>query len=79
MLDEKKYIGLALTAVFERVPEGYTGFVQEIPGVNTQGETLDDARAGLRDALETFLESMREISDDEIDGKEIVKEQIRLA
>ena len=31
---------IQLTAVFRKVPEGYTGFVEEIPGTNTQGDTL---------------------------------------
>ena len=39
---------LKLTAVFEQVPEGYIGYVEELPGANTQADTLDEARAGLR-------------------------------
>ena len=35
---------LQLTAVFRKVPEGYVGFVEELPGANTQGATLDEAR-----------------------------------
>lgn len=41
---------LELTAVFKKVPEGYIGFVEELPGANTQGATLDEARANLREA-----------------------------
>jgi len=33
---------MTFTAVFMPVPEGYIGFIEEIPGVNSQGETLDD-------------------------------------
>ncbi len=36
------------TAVFREVPEAYIGFVEELPGANTQGATLDEARANLR-------------------------------
>ena len=43
---------LQLTAVFRKVPEGYIGFVEELPGANTQGATLEDPRANLHDALE---------------------------
>jgi len=38
---------LELTAVFRKVPEGYLGFVEELPGANTQGETLEVARRNL--------------------------------
>jgi predicted RNase H-like HicB family nuclease len=38
---------IALTAVFRKVPEGYIGYVEEMPGANTQGSTLDEARENL--------------------------------
>ena len=38
---------LELTAVFQKVPEGYIGFIEELPGANTQGETLEVARSNL--------------------------------
>ena len=37
-----------LTAIFMRVPEGYVAFIQELPGTNTQGATLDEARGSGR-------------------------------
>ena len=66
-----------LTAVFQQVPEGYIGFVEELPGVNTQGDTLDEARTNLQEAVQLVLESNRaRISgngekecDDRLDGK----------
>lgn len=45
-----------LTAVFEQVAEGYIGFVEELPGANTQGETLEEARANLQEAIQLILE-----------------------
>jgi predicted RNase H-like HicB family nuclease len=39
-------VQLALTAVFRKVPEGYVGFVEELPGANTQVATLEEARTG---------------------------------
>jgi len=48
-----------LTAVFQKVPEGYIGFVEELPGANTQGATLDEARANLTEAVELILEANR--------------------
>ena len=42
---------MQLTAVFEKVPEGYIAFVEELPGANTQGDTLEEARENLREAV----------------------------
>jgi hypothetical protein len=41
---------MKLTAVFRKVPEGYVGFVEELPGANTQGETLEETRKNLLEA-----------------------------
>ena len=38
---------LEFTAVFRKVPEGYVGFVEELPGANTQGATLEEVRREL--------------------------------
>ena len=46
-----------LTAVYRRVPEGYAAFVEELPGANTQGATLDEARENLREAVTLVLEA----------------------
>lgn len=44
---------IKLTAVIQKVPEGgFIAFIEEIPGVNTQGETVDEAKANLFDALD---------------------------
>jgi len=45
---------LQLTAVFRQVPEGYIGFVEEVPGTNTQGATLEEVRANLPDRWRWF-------------------------
>ena len=50
---------LQLTAVFEKVPEGYIAFVEELPGANTQGATLEEARANLDEAVRLVLEANR--------------------
>ena len=52
---------LTLTAVFEEVEEGgFIGYVAELPGANTQGETLDEVRENLREAIELILNANRE-------------------
>ncbi|MDQ1255439.1 MAG: hypothetical protein QG656_29 [Candidatus Hydrogenedentes bacterium] len=50
---------VCLTAVFQQVPEGYIAFVEELPGANTQGTTLEEARANLAEAVEMVLEANR--------------------
>jgi predicted RNase H-like HicB family nuclease len=44
-----------LTAVFQKVPEGYIAFVEELPGANSQGDTLEEARSNLREAVQLVL------------------------
>jgi predicted RNase H-like HicB family nuclease len=50
------------TAVYMKVPDGYTAFIEELPGANTQGETLEEARTNLKEAIGMVLEANRELS-----------------
>jgi predicted RNase H-like HicB family nuclease len=56
------FMDFQFTAVFRRVPEGYIGFVEELPGANTQGATLDEARANLHEAVALVLEANRTLA-----------------
>jgi predicted RNase H-like HicB family nuclease len=69
---------LKLTAVFEKVPEGYVAFVEELPGANTQGATLDEARANLREAVQLVLEANRTLAEEALGGKDVIREPLRL-
>ena len=53
---------IELTAVFREVPEGYIAFVEELPGANTQGATLDEARENLREAVLLVVEANRALA-----------------
>ena len=55
-----------LTAVFQKVPEGYIAFVEELPGANAQGDTIDEARANLREAIELVLEANRTLAEERL-------------
>ena len=57
---------LKLTAVFMKVPEGYVAFGEELPGANTQAESLDEARTNLKEAVALVLEANRALSEDSI-------------
>ena len=63
-----------LTAVFRRVPEGFIGFVEELPGANTQGATLEEARANLEEAAELILDANRTLLEEELKGAEVIRE-----
>ena len=67
-----------LTAVFQQVPEGYIGFVEELPGANTQGATLDEARANLREAIELVLEANRVLAEESLVGVKVIRERVIL-
>ncbi len=66
------------TAVFEKVPEGYIGFVEELPGANTQAATLEEARVNLSEAVELVLEANRALSEESIKGKDVIREKLPL-
>ena len=63
-----------LTAVFQKVPEGYIAFIEELPGANTQGATLEEARANLEEAVAMVLEANRELSEESLKGQSIIRE-----
>jgi len=70
---------LELTAVFHRVPEGYVAFVEELPGANTQGETLDEARTNLAEAVRLVLEANRTLSEEGLRGQDVLREPLRIS
>lgn len=59
---------MKFTAVYKKVPEGYIGFVEELPGANTQGKTLEETRANLQEAIEMTLEANRILAEESIAG-----------
>jgi predicted RNase H-like HicB family nuclease len=65
---------LQLTAVYIQVPEGYIAFVEELPGANTQGATIEEARENLREAVAVVLEANRELAEQSLAGQTVTKE-----
>jgi predicted RNase H-like HicB family nuclease len=66
-------------AIFKEAPEGgYVAFVEELPGANTQGETLDEARKNLREAVSLVLESNRLLAEQELGGAKVIRERLKL-
>ena len=70
---------MKFTAVFQKVPEGYIGFVEELPGANTQGDTLEEARESLSEAVELVLEANRALAEESLLGKDVIREPLVMA
>jgi len=58
-------MNISLTAVYKKVPEGYVAYVEELPGANTQGYTLEEARNNLEEAIQMVLEANRFLSEEQ--------------
>jgi predicted RNase H-like HicB family nuclease len=67
-----------LTAVFRKVPKGYVGFVEEVPGARTRGATLDEVREKLTAAVERRLEANRARAEKTLKGKAVIREELSL-
>lgn len=70
---------MQLTAVYIQVPEGYIAFVEELPGANTQGATLEEARENLQEAVALVLEANRELAEQSLSGQQVTREPFILA
>jgi predicted RNase H-like HicB family nuclease len=71
---------VSFTAVFEHTEDGWwIGYVEEVPGANTQGETLEEARENLKEALRMVLEANRELAEADLEGRDdVIREQLAL-
>lgn len=69
---------MKLTAVYQKVAEGYIGFVEELPGANTQGSTIEETRINLKEAALMVLEANRTLSEENLPHENIIKENLVL-
>jgi predicted RNase H-like HicB family nuclease len=67
------------TAVFEKLDDWYIGYVEELPGANTQGKTLAEARENLEEAIELILKSNKQLLTKELSGRKIIRKRIKVA
>jgi len=67
------------TAVFEQDGEWWIGYVEELPGANTQGRTLEEARENLKEAVQLVIEANRELARREEFGKAVIREDLLVA
>ena len=69
---------MKLTAVFKKVREGYVGFVEELPGANSQGRSLKETRSNLLEAVELVLDANRELAERSVKGSKVIRETLEI-
>jgi len=74
---------MVLTAVYEELPEaeggGYVAYTEELPGAISEGDTLEEARENLRDAIEQLVEANRQITTTSKPGRRVTRETIAVS
>jgi len=65
---------MILTAVFKEFQNGYSAFIEGLPGANTQGKTINEARHHLVEAVELILESNKMIAEKLLVGQSVIRE-----
>ena len=67
------------TAVFEQDGDWWIGYVEELPGANTQGATLEEARENLKEAVQLIIEANRDLARLEEAGRDVIREELLVA
>ncbi|HXM81639.1 MAG TPA: type II toxin-antitoxin system HicB family antitoxin [Burkholderiales bacterium] len=65
---------LAFTAVFLKAKHGYVGFLEELPGVNSHGRTIEEARQILQQLAALVFDEERRAAGEMLVGKDVVRE-----
>jgi predicted RNase H-like HicB family nuclease len=66
-------------AIYEEVDGGWIGYVEELPGANTQGKTKEEVRENLKEAIQLIIEANRELAWEELKGRNFVREELVVA
>jgi len=66
------------TAVYKKSGRWYSAWIEEIPGVNTQGRTLKEAKENLKEALSLVLETNRLLSLSTFGKGKILRESVAI-
>ena len=61
-----------------KVGEGFVGFIEELPGANTQGATLDEARENLKEAAAMVMDANLILTEETIGGADVIREPFSL-
>jgi predicted RNase H-like HicB family nuclease len=66
------------TGIFEQEGDWWIAYVEEIPGVNTQGSTIEEARENLKEAVKLIIEANRELARRETAGRTVIREELKV-
>lgn len=66
----------SFTAIYEKKGKWYVGYVEEVPGVNTQGKTLAETKRNLREALALILETNRILTRSKLETSKVIREPL---
>ncbi len=69
-------MAMKLTAVFQKSPFGYIGYVEELPGANTQGKTLEETKKNLIESIKLVLEANREMIEEELKARSLLRKKL---
>lgn len=67
---------MQFSAVFQKVEGGYIAFVEELPGANTQGATLEEARINLMESVQMVLEANRQLAEESLANQDVIRSGI---
>jgi len=67
------------TAIYKKTGKWYLGWIEEIPGVNTQGKTLKETKDNLKEALLLILQTNQILNKKELSGGEIIREPLSVS
>jgi predicted RNase H-like HicB family nuclease len=67
------------TAIFEQQGDWWIAYVEELPGANTQGSSLEEARENLREAVKLIIEANCSPARRDAKGKSIIREELQVA
>jgi len=69
---------ICFTAVYLKSKHGYVGFVEELPGVNSHGQTIEEARENLRRLAVVVFDEERAQSAELLKGRDVLREQFSI-
>ncbi len=67
------------TAVYKKTDKWYLGWIEEVPGVNSQGKTLKEVKENLREAVGLVVETSRLLTRVEAGNRGITREKISIS
>lgn len=70
---------MSFTAVYLRAKHGYIGFIEELPGVNSHGQTIEEARANLQNLAAVIFDLERAQAKELLAGKDVVREDFSIS